>query len=731
MLTLTDFFARLWLVASAPRKGIGEVSVGMPRAHFQAALWSPLVDRFEELSDQIRRRKQQGYRIHDCFPLQGYQIAEMKDHVLHLTEIWYGSDRGGNLSSMYKWFCESMDLLGVTAYSYDLIPKEISVDGWATVVDGAARVAALKGKGLSDALYVSTGGLAQRQGRSAIDNTVLRNVFLPYEAEEMLTGRFLRKILCKFMQLRQKCIIRRLSERLELDLMWLAQAGGPNRGHRVVKNVLECLSLKELEHAGIEPESTCFKALLSRGSILAGYGQLDPTQQTIVWQNVRQLLERKSVDEMQGEYRGEPRADAEDKIERFVAWCRDYPGEYFERSKEMHMQVLIGGAWCNKLVIIRRSAMEKMTLARYFPIPWQRTQPLWGYTNLGPTIVRPEGVKEASNVRANECPYASLHGMSLSAGGFSSDERCGAAKKNPTKKYTMIMEMQWVRDPKANIENWYITDIEKIAQEAFYLNPHGPASMKLQGEIFTNVGQNPKVGSSIKNTQHTQICEGSLNTYPVLKIPSKRGPLPSPALDGAMLELVDVGPEGTSLENQGLMIRITTENPTALPVLKFLVDLRYHLLANVEGAAEAIDFLVTAVADETGNFVVIFAPLPQLVKLDDKHPDLATWANPLTGESSETAGLEETRIDFGKGVGHFLVAKQALREQLLENGEETLRRIWAFNRIPGIRSLIEDFFRVNGAFPEEPPKTYDSQPMLTWTRTPLSPSKTGHTTRYA
>eukprot|EP00439_Symbiodinium_sp_Y106_P058435 s875_g8.t1 len=87
--------------------------------------------------------------------------------------------------------------------------------------------------------------------------------------------------------------------------------------------------------------------------------------------------------------------------------------------------------------------------------------------------------------------------------------------------------------------------------------------------------------------------------------------------------------------------------------------------------ADARDFLVLCLSDEEGGFVVIFSPIPQLVMMEAGHPDLVPWANPLTGESSETAGIEESRLDFGKGVGNFLVLKAALREQLLAKGEDT------------------------------------------------------------
>ena len=77
-------------------------------------------------------------------------------------------------------------------------------------------------------------------------------------------------------------------------------------------------------------------------------------------------------------------------------------------------------------------------------------------------------------------------------------------------------------------------------------------------------------------------------------------------------------------------------------------------------------------------------------------------------------------LKFCGGVGHFLVLKDELRAQLLDKGEDwiawtfelyvsstfwkhthrvqtftlfedTLRRIWAFNRVPGARQVIEEF----------------------------------------
>merc|ERR1719235_2029997 len=143
-----------------------------------------------------------------------------------------------------------------------------------------------------------------------------------------------------------------------------------------------------------------------------------------------------------------------------------------------------------------------MTMARYFAMSWTRTQPLWAvFAKGGPRELRESGTSEASRLRANECPYAKFHGMSLPTGGFALDIR-RKARTGPkllgTEKndnvYSLLMELQWVQDPTANVENWFLTDIEKIVNEAWMMNPHGDKSIQLPGEMFVNVGQNPKIG---------------------------------------------------------------------------------------------------------------------------------------------------------------------------------------------------------------------------------------------
>jgi hypothetical protein len=57
----------------------------------------------------------------------------------------------------------------------------------------------------------------------------------------------------------------------------------------------------------------------------------------------------------------------------------------------------------------------------------------------------------------------------------------------------------------------YLIDAEKVLTEASVLNPKiDPSNAPLPEELFFDVGQNPKIGSSVSNTQHTQIYLSNL-----------------------------------------------------------------------------------------------------------------------------------------------------------------------------------------------------------------------------
>eukprot|EP00438_Fugacium_kawagutii_P018781 Skav201310 [mRNA] locus=scaffold1490:85453:99353:- [translate_table: standard] len=83
---------------------------------------------------------------------------------------------------------DAMEVLGVTAYQYSKLPIEPSPDGWAVVVDGAARKKALISRSGSDKSYVATGGVAQKQGRGvpAVSKSKTRRKRNVWEAAKTL-----------------------------------------------------------------------------------------------------------------------------------------------------------------------------------------------------------------------------------------------------------------------------------------------------------------------------------------------------------------------------------------------------------------------------------------------------------------------------------------------------------------------------------------------------------------
>eukprot|EP00747_Dinoflagellata_sp_TGD_P164839 gnl/TRDRNA2_/TRDRNA2_185328_c0_seq1.p1 gnl/TRDRNA2_/TRDRNA2_185328_c0~~gnl/TRDRNA2_/TRDRNA2_185328_c0_seq1.p1 ORF type:complete len:896 (+),score=168.88 gnl/TRDRNA2_/TRDRNA2_185328_c0_seq1:353-2689(+) len=670
----------LWTMAGATEAGLVEQG-GLIRAHFFASLWLPLFDLLEGLKEEMHDRIRKKYKPYDCFPMEGHQIAELRSHVGMLTKRWYGSTRGGNLSTFFRWFIESMNIIGVTAYKWETIPVTQSPDGWATMVDNAPRAAALKAKAAAPGGFQTAA--AQKQGRSAIDNTVLRNIFTPREARDLLIGRRLRKALCCFIRIRQQLIIRKISERLKLDVSEDAKAITRGHGHRSIQFLLRSVPCGDFEALKIDPDGLCCRMLIAQGSPLVGYGQLTHADQAKLETVVSYLLDKCGWENIKSK---PAQADSEDAFERFVAWARDHPGDYFEQDKRHHAVVQMLGLLSKKLVIVKRSAMERLTMARYFTISWQRTQPLWGVkpTNHEAFQVRPGDISESSSIRVNECPYAKLHGMALSAGGFAADNGGGSTelgKRRQKARYSLLKEMQWVQDPSANIENWGLTDIEKIVQEAWQMNPHGPVEMRLPGECFVYVGQNPKVGSSIQKTQHTQLCEASAKSYPMAFMTTS--PRWSTKLN-AYVDLVDMGPSDRPEDQRGSFMKISTKKPAAAPIMDFLVGLRIKLLVQY-GGGDNLDFLCGCMSDEDGGFFIIFAPIAQLMKLE------GVWTNIHTGESATEAGLDEPRIDFGKGVGHYLVERDALKVELQNSGEDTIRKVYAFNRVPNLRESIEKY----------------------------------------
>lgn len=354
----------------------------------------------------------------------------------------------------------------------------------------------------------------------------------------MFVGKRVKAALCRFVALRQKAILRKISKHFGINPTDIGfQIIGKtvvldtddNYKYRLVRSILQMATPADFQQMRIDRDSFCLKHLENIGTVLERPSQV--TKDHAKFNDLVQKLIGISDEE------AKPRADSKDIFEQYVAWARDHPGQFFNYKRLEDRKVRFAGLFANKLIVFRRTTIEQMSMAKYFPLGWKRQQPLWSvFKEEGTMSVRAAGVWEVSNVRANEAPYCDLHGMSLPGGTYElgehnrkyheEDARAvgrglrgkaeGELKKIGQDSFAeTLRESQWVWDPKANLSNWYFTDIEKILNESWQLNPHASKSDMLPWEGFVNVGQNPKVGSSIQKTQHTQLTNGSVKKYPV------------------------------------------------------------------------------------------------------------------------------------------------------------------------------------------------------------------------
>eukprot|EP01004_Peranema_trichophorum_P007754 NODE_6530_length_874_cov_59.675100_g5935_i0.p1 GENE.NODE_6530_length_874_cov_59.675100_g5935_i0~~NODE_6530_length_874_cov_59.675100_g5935_i0.p1 ORF type:complete len:244 (+),score=51.60 NODE_6530_length_874_cov_59.675100_g5935_i0:64-732(+) len=212
------------------------------------------------------------------------------------------------------------------------------------------------------------------------------------------------------------------------------------------------------------------------------------------------------------------------------------------------------------------------------------------------------------------------------------------------------------------------------------LNPVKPNEnvQRLPGEEFHDVGQNPKVGSSIRATQHTQICKSTIQKYPVYQLSNK--PIAVELLK-ATLDVVQVGSYPDSI-----FVKLLTQDPVHREQIRMLCGLRDFMLQHSIGGPTEIDFNVKAIPDGKGQFVITFTPVAQLVG-----PESCT-TNPDTGETSDQYDLPVSKIDYAKGGGHFMVMSILDREKALRQGSKAVANLYDFCRKKNAREVVNEYF---------------------------------------
>eukprot|EP00003_Mantamonas_plastica_P030808 TRINITY_DN7765_c0_g1_i2.p1 TRINITY_DN7765_c0_g1~~TRINITY_DN7765_c0_g1_i2.p1 ORF type:complete len:204 (+),score=73.44 TRINITY_DN7765_c0_g1_i2:71-682(+) len=202
-----------------------------------------------------------------------------------------------------------------------------------------------------------------------------------------------------------------------------------------------------------------------------------------------------------------------------------------------------------------------------------------------------------------------------------------------------------------------MTDFEKVLMEAQLLNPGGNYTQTLPGEEYHSVGQNPKCGSSIGATHHTQIARASCMSHPLYQLESR--PQYSDVIDGKV-DIVQVGKN-----EDAFFVRFSELKDLRSPSL---LDVIYNLRLSIvqQFGAHHVDFNVKAFSDKNGSKVVIFGVITMLEKLS--YGNLKQ--NPDTGETSENHVLGT--IDTQSAAGDVMVYSPAKWESCLKGGKDVL-----------------------------------------------------------
>ena len=357
--------------------------------------WDAFLAELEEAVNATYTRFALGISAVDVMPAQAQWEAWVTQSK-ELTAEHYGQS---NISALYECYIACC-IIGGAGYAFEDIPHQWSADGWTRWVDSAARRAlsaekAEFGRGRCTALVQN--GFAE----SAIDNTVLPNIFTAAEARVLLAGHTIKRFLVGFLAREQRRILARLVSCNALSRAPLCKTPAQ------LSAVLNAIAADQLDVCGISPASTAWTCLCMRGCVISSFGQLDIERCQAVAAFLESVLE--------------PPAAGEGNIElaRFIAFVRKHPGRIFDGDLTRHRQLLSEILLSPDYVVIKRSTIEKFTVHRFLPLPWVRTHDLVGFDEDGCEVVlRCAGDKECMRIRKNDYPYMASHGLDLTSSGL-------------------------------------------------------------------------------------------------------------------------------------------------------------------------------------------------------------------------------------------------------------------------------------------------------------------------
>jgi len=440
------------------------------------------------------------------------------------------------------------------------------------------------------------------------------------------------------------------------------------------------------------PSNPSWQSLEKYGMISSSFGQC-PTE-------VKVRLARR-VEEIVNETWGNEEKLSPEVLD-FIGFIRNNPGAVYKADIQLHRKMLCAVQMSSGVTLVSRSLISQATAHRFLPIRWLRSVPLLlGSANGDLVELRTAATLEETRIRPNAFSYDNQHGLGLCGSTHRGREEldlraCRPEKTSFRKHHDQLSELI-INDPKAKLGNWFCNDLDKVLNEFVILNAQPVYNNNfsqmidlLPGETPIIVGQNPRVASSIGNTQHTQIASGYSKWWPVLQLrppdyDDTCKPIELPLGPDAFVELVQIGDDQDSVS---LRVETVEVGAATDPVIvKLMHGARVALLNKFGGRGCDFNFYACMNNDLSGA-VILLTPMAMI----QANSDRSLWFNDDTGKSDKSYRLPCHSIDFSQGKGNIHVFDEKGWKQALQ-GRSMMTRLYDFVHKPGCRKVLVEYLK--------------------------------------
>lgn len=613
-----------------PERGIAFLPLAEKKEFLQSS-WNPFLEKLQKHLHQVEKRTERHFSLNERLLPQG-ELLQLMEENIRLKELWLGPGNG-DANIVYKFMIDMFEKSQVTSYPYASLGEsgQLSDDGHILILSGSLKNAlSQKGDKEVDGNFVKSGGtlngsVVEKIGPSPLEDLIPSTIMLPQERRQFMAARLAKTFLLKLLAKAHQKGILKLGPEIE----------GP----------------------------------------LESWGQLPMAGRESFEQFLQQRLN------------GCPTLPSNSFWEKFVTFVRAHPGDYFHDEtrpsdmdpKTYHNRVMITGFLLGKLAMGDREWLQNQGTRRYMGHDWERQTDLMDFDLKGSSFVRRgKGQKETSKITLNKYPYQKRHGLSLGSSGHSE-----GLPEISSFKYSLALPL----NPDAHLENHHLIDLEKILTDAAFLNPKTDPAHLLPGEdSFFHVGQNTTAASSIHQTQHLQIGQGTFEDFPLLSNGIGAQKIATPALEKipATMQAWHWGQD-----RDAVFFKFTTRTPHHPALIHFLNQLKMRLLEKY--GKDHIDFSINVIPDGHGQFEIIFHPLANL-QTETTPEGKKLTRNPLTGQTSLELSTAVTNISVAVSKGHLVVndKDKDLTPKIIADGLGEFSKIIQLAKIPFLGQFLQE-----------------------------------------